>query len=347
MSSAFRELLKRVGSGTHTSKNLTRSESALATEMMLLQTATPAQIGAFTISHRIKRPTPEELAGILDGFDRLGNKLEVCAKHPHLPVVLGNPYDGRSRTVPVSVITALILATAIPVVMHGGNRSPTKYGIPLVEIWRGLGVDFSRLDLAQAQNFYRQTKLGFIYLPQHFIAAHRFMTFRAEIGKRPPFATAELVWNPVKGEVNLVAGFVHPPTEERFRETFKIIGRTNFTLVKGLEGSCDLSCNRTGIIALGQPEGSFERLLLDPKQYINGSDVAFESDERAIALIIDVIRGKNNSLLPAAILNGGFYLWRFNLASSLDAGMALAEQMLLGKQAADKLSQLQTAIAEL
>ena len=71
MSDEFRELLKRVGSGTHTSKDLTRTEAATATEMMLLQSATPAQIGAFTIAHRIKRPTPEELAGILDTFDLL------------------------------------------------------------------------------------------------------------------------------------------------------------------------------------------------------------------------------------------------------------------------------------
>ncbi|MGL5835645.1 MAG: hypothetical protein ACRC1Z_20800, partial [Waterburya sp.] len=119
MSNEFRELLKRVGSGTHTSKNLTRVEAARATEMMLLQLATPAQIGAFMIAHRIKRPTPEELAGILDAFDQLGNKLDLCPTHQYPPVVLGNPYDGRSRTVPVTVITALILAAAnIPVVLH-------------------------------------------------------------------------------------------------------------------------------------------------------------------------------------------------------------------------------------
>ena len=344
MSSEFRELLKRVGSGTHTSKNLTRTEAAWATEMMLLQTATPAQIGAFAIAHRIKRPTPEELAGILNGFDRVGNKLEVCSEHEHPPVILGNPYDGRSRTVPVTVITALILATAVPVVMHGGDRAPTKYGIPVVEIWRGLGVDFSSLNLAQAQDFYRQTKFGFIYLPQHFPAAHKFMTFREEIGKRPPFATAELVWNPVLGDVRLVAGFVHPPTEERFRETFKIIGRSNYTLVKGSEGSCDLSCNRTGIIALGQPDGSFERLLLYPQQYVTGSDVAFNSDSQAIALIKGVIQGENNSLLPVAVLNGGFYLWRFKLAPSLEAGMTLATQMLSTGKVADKLVQFRSAL---
>ena len=346
MSNEFRELLKRIGSGTHTSRNLTRLEAAQATKMMLLESATPAQIGAFMIAHRIKRPTPEELGGILDAFDQLGNKLEVCPHHQHQPVVLGNPYDGRSRTVPVTVVTALILAAVdVPVVLHGGDRLPTKYGIPLREIWQQLGVDFSSCNLSQAQNIFEQTKIGFVYLPQHFPAAHRFVTFREQIGKRPPFATAELVWCPIKGDCRLVAGFVHPPTEERFHETFRIRQRKNYLLVKGLEGSCDLSRNRTGIVAVSQSGEDFTRLLIDPHDYgLNGSDVALESDSQAIALIKTVIRGNRNELFPAAIFNGGFYLWRFGIAPTLESGLTQAESMLATGKVAHQLAQLQVNI---
>ena len=76
MSQVFRELLKKVGSGVHTSQSLTRQEAAIATRMMLQQEATPAQIGAFMIAHRIRRPTPTELAGMLDAYNELGPKLD-------------------------------------------------------------------------------------------------------------------------------------------------------------------------------------------------------------------------------------------------------------------------------
>jgi anthranilate phosphoribosyltransferase len=66
------KLLRKIGSGIHTGENLTRSEAAAATRMMLLQEATAAQIGAFMISHRIKRPTGEELAGMLDAYENWG-----------------------------------------------------------------------------------------------------------------------------------------------------------------------------------------------------------------------------------------------------------------------------------
>ena len=75
MSVEFRELLKKVGSGLHTHKDLSREEAALATEMMLKGMATPAQIGAFLIAHRIKRPTGIELAGMLDSYTKLGTDL--------------------------------------------------------------------------------------------------------------------------------------------------------------------------------------------------------------------------------------------------------------------------------
>ena len=262
-------------------------------------------------------------------------------------MVLGNPYDGRSRTVPVTIITALILATAnIPVVLHGGDCMPTKYGLPLIKIWQGLGVDFSRANLAQAQSTYAQTKVGFIYLPQHFVEADNFVTFREQIGKRPPFATAELAWCPIASDVHLVAGFVHPPTEERFRETFKIRDRQDYTLVKGLEGSCDLSRNRTGIIFMGQSQAGIEdsnRFLLNPSKYgFGGSDIAFESDTQAIALIQAVIAGEDNSLLPSAILNGGFYLWRFKIAPTLELGFHLAAEMLETGEVAQKLAQIKS-----
>ena len=344
MSDQFRELLKKVGSGTHTGKNLTRTEAALATEMMLNQEATPAQIGAFMIAHRIKRPTPTELAGMLDAYDKLSPRLSLYnLPQTKTPVVFSHPYDGRSRTVPVMPITALILAAVdVPVVMHGGDCMPTKYGIPLMEIWQQLGVDFSSVSLAANEQLLAKTGISFIYLPQHFPQAQALVTYREQIGKRPPFATLELIWLPVLGNAHLVSGFVHPPTETRFRETFSLRKVEHYTTVKGLEGSCDLARSRTGIIGLGSPQG-WERLHLHPRDYdLGGTDLPLESKTQLIDQITSVIAGSNCELMPAAILNGGFYLWRLGVCTDVAAGFAQAEKMLTTGQVAAKLEQLRS-----
>jgi anthranilate phosphoribosyltransferase len=346
MSNAFRELLQKVGSGTHTSKDLTRSEAAEAIRMMLTQEATPAQIGAFLIAHRIKRPTGEELAGILDAYDQLGPKLQpIASSHP--VTVLGIPYDGRSRTAPLSPITALILAAAnCPVIMHGGDRMPTKYGVPLIDVWQGLGVNWA-LTLDQVQTVLEQTGLGLIYLPRHFPLAQALVPYRDQIGKRPPLATVELIWLPYAGNAHLVAGFVHPPTETMFTETFALRGLTQFTTVKGLEGSCDLPRDRTAIIGISQPNGEapLERLLLSCRDYdLAGKDVLLTSTAQVVDDIKAVLQGEASDLMQSAIWNGGFYLWRCGVSPDLQTGLAQAEALLVSGQVRATLQQLKSAV---
>ncbi|GBE90435.1 anthranilate phosphoribosyltransferase family protein [Nostoc cycadae] len=340
MSNIFRELLKKVGSGNHTGENLTRTEAAIATKMMLLGEATPAQIGAFLIAHRIKRPTGAELAGMLDAYDELGAKLQAIPSASPV-IVLGIPYDGRTRTAPISPVTALLLAAAgQPVVMHGGDRLPTKYGLPLIEIWQGLGIDWTALELPQTQQVFEQTKIGFIYTPNHFPLTQSLWEYRDQLGKRPPFATMELIWCPYAGDAHLIAGFVHPPTEGMFQAALELRGVKNYTLIKGLEGSCDLPRDRTAIIALSATP-NLERLLLSPHDYgFTTKNVPLGTTEELITHIQDVLAGKPGELMQTALWNGGFYLWRSGICSDMRSGIAKTEELLTNGTVAAKLQEL-------
>ncbi|MDZ7957632.1 MAG: anthranilate phosphoribosyltransferase family protein [Aulosira sp. DedQUE10] len=341
MSNQFRQLLKKVGSGNHTGENLTRTEAATATKMMMLGEATPAQIGAFLIAHRIKRPTSEELAGMLDAYNELGPKLQpIAAKRP--VIVLGIPYDGRTRTAPISPIIALLLAAVgQPVVMHGGDRLPTKYGLPLVEIWQGLGVDWKNLPLANTQQLLEQTGIGFVYAPKHFQLNQSIWEYRDQLGKRPPLATMELIWCPYAGDVHMIPGFVHPPTEALFQETLVLQNVTKYTLVKGLEGSCDLPRDRTAIIGLSSPSGILERLHLAPRDYgFTTKNVPLETTEELLREMQEVLVGKPTELMQTALWNGGFYLWRSGICPDMRSGIAKAEELLISGVVAAKLQEL-------
>ncbi|HSM80627.1 MAG TPA: anthranilate phosphoribosyltransferase family protein [Nodosilinea sp.] len=351
MSHEFRDLLKQVGSGSHTARALTRAEAETATRLMLTQTATPAQIGAFMIAHRIKRPTAEELAGTLDAYAALGPTLPAMAPdsaYPYRALVLSCPYDGRSRTAPVTPVTALVLAAAgVPVVMHGGDRMPTKEGIPLIELWGQLGVDLRPHSLAQAHTLLNRTGLGFVYLPQHFPAAHGLVTYREQIGKRPPFATVELLWSPYAGPHTLAMGFVHPPTETFARGTFALRGNTDWITVKGLEGSCDLARGRTAIAGVNHP-GQSERLLLHPRDYgLEGDDVELGDEATLGDRLLAVLAGTPSELAKTALWNAGFYLWQAGVTDSLPAGLAAAQAILSSGQAQAKLEDLRRQAAEL
>lgn len=342
MSNVFREFLRKVGSGNHTSETLTRTQAATATKMMLLGEATPAQIGAFLIAHRIRRPTGEELAGMLDAYDELGPKLQSIASGRPV-IVLGIPYDGRTRTAPISPITALLLATAgQPVVMHGGDRLPTKYGLPLVEIWQGLGVDWTTLPLAKTQQIFAQTGIGFVYTPRHFPLTKTIWEYRDQLGKRPPLATMELIWCPYAGDAHIIAGFVHPPTEGMFQVALGLRKVIKYTFIKGLEGSCDLPRDRTAIISLSSATlQELERLHLVPREYgFTTKNVPLGTTQELLADMHAVLHGKSGELRQTALWNGGFFLWRSGVCSDMPKALAKAEELFTSGAVAAKLQEL-------
>lgn len=346
MSDAFRALLQKVGSGTHTNKTLTRAEAEQAATLMLQQDATPAQIGAFSIAHRIRRPTSAELAGMLDAYDRLAPTLDPIASD-RVPLVFCHPYDGRSRTAPVGIMTALILAAAdCPVILHGGDRMPTKMGLPAIEIWRALDVPFHRLTLGQTRDVLQTTGIGFVYMPQHFPLGQGLVPFREQIGKRPPLATLELMWNPYRGRSRLVCGYVHPPTEMLIDGTLQLRGVEDYLTVKGMEGSCDLPRDRVSICGIRRsPQVELQRLCLAPRDYdLAGADEPAGDAEAIAAAYRQILQGQASPLLPSVIWNGGFYLWQAGVCESLAAGLERVEALLQSDRVASKLAHLQGCV---
>ncbi len=340
MSIEFREFLRKVGSGTHTSKSLTRQEAERATVMMMQGEATPAQIGAFMIAHRIKRPTSTELAGMLDAYNSLGAKVFPIANQTRV-LVFGSPYDGRSKTAPLNPAVAIVLAAAgIPVLLHGGDRMPTKEGLPLIEIWQALGLSWQNLTIEQVQQNLERHHLGFVYLPKHFPAAQSLVPYREQIGKRPPFATLELMWSPYQGKQLIVSGFVHPPTEVNIRQAFAQHGITDFVTVKGWEGSVDLARSRTSIIGITQG-GSFERLILSAKDYgFSPIDPAIAEAQDIAAMITSVLNAEPSEYLNSVLWNCGFYLWIYGLHSEIKEAIVHAQEIISSGAASQKLQDL-------
>lgn len=187
----FRELIAKVGSGEHTSTGLNRQEAREAMELMLRGLVDDAQMGAFLIAHRIRRPHPTELSGMLDSYRQFGPVLETPGRRP---LCFGVPYDGRSRTAPLLPLVALVLASDdLPVVLHGGDPMPVKFGITLAELFEAIGITWTGLPLCAVQQRLDRHGLALTHQPDHFPWAERLVPVRDAIGKRPPVASLELL----------------------------------------------------------------------------------------------------------------------------------------------------------
>ena len=332
----FKHYLQKVGSGEHTSRGLSREEAGHAMELMLNEEATPAQIGAFLIAHRIRRPEPQELAGMLDVYRRLGPSL-----HSAEPALcFSMPFDGRTRTAPIYPLTALALSAAgLPVVLQGGGRMPVKYGVPAIELFAALGLELQGLDLTTVQAGLTQHRLALVHQPDHFPLAESLTPIRDDLGKRPPVASLELLWTAHQGPHLLVSGFVHPPTESRAWKALELAGEAMAITVKGLDGSTDLPISRACITARAQG-GDGERLILHPRDHgCYDHDALWQNletwREQALAAL-----GGQGPLATALIWNAGAYLWYGGVCQDLAAGVARATDLVQSGALLDQLRAL-------
>ncbi|MBD1194109.1 anthranilate phosphoribosyltransferase family protein [Vulcanococcus sp. Clear-D1] len=338
----FRTYLGKVGSGEHTSSGLSREEAAEAMELMLDGIATPAQIGAFLIAHRIRRPEPQELTGMLDVYRQRGPVL--TSRTPAL--CFGMPFDGRSRTAPIYPLTALVLAAAnIPVLLHGSGRMPVKYGVTSAELFASLGLSLTGHSLDWVQSSLDRYNLALVHQPDHFPAAEQLIPYRDEIGKRPPLASLELMWTAHHGAHLLVSGFVHPPTETRAWKALHLAGETNLFTVKGLEGSTDLPISRACVTGRVQPDREPERLVLHPRDHgCYGADPAWQTLEHWSQQALAALGGQG-LLADSLRWNAGTYLWQAGMSSNLQAGVEQAEALLQSGAALRQLEQMRQLLS--
>lgn len=331
----FCDLLGKVGSGEHTSTGLSREEARTAMDLMLRGLVSEAQLGAFLIAHRIRRPLPIELAGMLDSYRCHGPVLRTPGRRA---LSFGVPYDGRSRTAPLLPLLALVLASSgVPVVLHGGDPMPVKYGVTLAELFASLGISWEALDLEAVQDRLDRHHLALTHQPVHFPAAEGLVATRDLIGKRPPVASLELLWTPHRGERLLISGFVHPPTEQRAWQALRACGERDVLTVKGLEGSTDLPTTRPGIAARLRGEHT-ERLVLHPRDHgITAPEVPWQNLDTWRQQAMAALRGEG-PLAEALLWNLGCLLWQSDQLASLPEALQQA-RALLRAQAGERCRQ--------
>jgi anthranilate phosphoribosyltransferase len=126
-----------------------------------------------------------------------------------------------------------------------------------------------------------------------------------------------------------------------FQVALGLRGVSKFTLVKGLEGSCDLPRDRTAIISLSSASPELERVFLSPHDYgFTTKNVPLGSTEELLTQMQDVLAGNSSELQQTALWNGGFYLWRSGICADMRSGIAKAEELLNSGVVAAKLQEL-------
>lgn len=344
----MQQFIAKVGKGQKASKDLTWEEAKQVMRLLIEGQATPVQVGAFLLAMRIKVESVTELAAFTAAARQYVPPLSVPK---NLPLVDLPTYAGKQDTFHASVGAAIIAASAgASILMHGYEGVPDRPGtaVPLSKL--GIPTDLEPKRVTE-----ELIAKGFAYLD---IALYhpplgRFLDLRRDLGVRSFFHPVAKLLNPARAQSQVI-GLTHPPYFEKMAEALNMLGSHRALIVRGVEGDPELSIAASSklielreerVVPLmlqpkdfGLPLGSLQTMAAHP-----ASQAASQGEQEATLLrniLHNQVRGGQRDWV---VLNAALLLYAAGKASSISAGVPLAQQAIESGAAARKLAELATA----
>ena len=306
--------------------------------------ATPAQIAAFGVSMKMKKPTTAELSELADVMLGRADTLPDTITGRDTVDVVGTGGDG-ANTVNLSTMAAIVVAASgVPVVKHGNRAASSLAGG--ADTLEALGV---RIDLGadEVARSVAEVGIGFCFAPKFQPSYGNALAARREIGIPTVFNLLGPLTNPARPRAGLI-GCAFGDLAEVMAGVFA--GRRSSVLVvHGDDGLDELTTTTTSTIWRVQA-GTVDRLTFDPAGFgfaraevgqLRGGDAQANAEE-----VRSVLAGTPGPIRDAVVLNAAGALvahaglssgaewlpaWEDGLARAADAIDSRAAEQLLAR----------------
>jgi anthranilate phosphoribosyltransferase len=318
-------------------EDLTQTEAEAAMNDIMAGEATPAQIGAYLISLRMKGETVDEITGSARSMRTNVVRVPV-QKGGTLYDTAGTGGDGK-HTFNISTAAAFVIAGAGRKVAKHGNRAASSQ-CGSADVLAALGVN---LDLTpeQAGRAIDEVGIGFLFAPKFHPAMKHAVGPRKEIGQRTIFNVLGPLTNPAGANVQVI-GVFDPELTETMAQVLGELGARAAFVVYGYGGTDEL--NTAGPNRISHlKDGKVTTTLLDPEALNlprgDLSELRGGTAEENARILRDVLAGSlNGSRKNAVLLNAAAALGAET--GDLRQGLQLARQALESGAALAKLEAL-------
>jgi anthranilate phosphoribosyltransferase len=284
-----------------TEQPLVPGEASWAMDQIMTGVATPAQIAAFAIAMKMKRPTSAEVTELADTMLRHARRVPTDAFGNDAIDVVGTGGDG-ANTVNLSTMASIVVAASgIPVVKHGNRAASSLSGG--ADTLEALGV---RIDLGpdEVARSVAEVGIGFCFAPQFHPSYRHASVVRREIGVPTVFNLLGPLTNPAAPRAGLI-GCAWGDLAEVMAGVFAARG-SSVLVVHGDDGLDELTTTTTSTIWRVQA-GTVERLKFDPAAFgFRRADLAelTGGDAEANATSVrEVFAGATGPVRDAVMLN--------------------------------------------
>ncbi|GAA4843822.1 anthranilate phosphoribosyltransferase [Paenibacillus vulneris] len=318
-------------------QHLTRSEARDVMSDIMDGLATPAQIGGFLTSLRMKGETIEEITGFAEAMRLKAN--HVRTERTQLLDTCGTGGDGAD-TFNISTTAAIVAAAGgIRVAKHGNRAMSSKSGS--ADVLEALGVNID-LDQEYAAKCLEEVGICFMFAQKYHQSMKHAALPRRELGFRTVFNLLGPLTNPA-GADRQVLGIFDRGKTETMAHVMRALGVKRSLVVASLDGLDEISISDATQVTELKDEDIFTYEvtpdLLGLKSYsikeVVGGDAATNAE-----IIRSVFHGATGACRDIVLANAGACFYVTGKCSTLQEGVKYAAHVIDSRQALNKLQEL-------
>ncbi|MDO4222733.1 MAG: anthranilate phosphoribosyltransferase [Acinetobacter sp.] len=321
-------------------QDLSQNDMADVMRSLMRGELTDAQIAALMMGLRMKGESIAEITAAAQVMREFSHKIDA-SDVDYLVDIVGTGGDGQHLFNVSTASTFVMSAAGACVAKHGNRGVSSKSGSSDLLEKADIRLD---LNLAQTERCLREMGICFLFAPNHHPAMKYAIQPRRELGLRSFFNLLGPLTNPA-GVKRLVVGVFKAELCRPLAEVLQNLGAEQVMVVHSADGLDEISLAETTHVA-ELKDGQIHEWTLNPedvgiqRQSLDGLSVA-DADE-SLALIKDALSKKKTPIGEKAAdmiaLNAGAGLYVSGVCKDYAQGVALAQDILYGGQAIEKLS---------
>lgn len=328
----IKQLLGVVADG----QELDEEQSERAFDIIMSGDATPAQIGGFLMSLRVRGESVPEIIGAARAMR--GKMLSIEAPANAIDTC-GTGGDAKGTFNISTAASFVVAACGVPVAKHGNRALSSKSGA--ADVLTALGVNIEA-ETELVQRALKEAGTCFLMAPRHHSAMRHVGPARVELGTRTIFNILGPLCNPARVRRQLL-GVFNRDWLQPLAEVLKGLGHEKAWVVHGEYGFDELtSVGTTYVTALDKGEiSSFE---INPEDYglrsatpeeLRGGDA--EENARALRAFLAGVPG---ALRDTILMTSAGALVVADRSKTLAEGLEIAAEAVDSGRAGNVLEQL-------
>ncbi|MFT4822115.1 MAG: anthranilate phosphoribosyltransferase [Halioglobus sp.] len=319
-------------------ENLTREEMAAVMRQVMTGETTDSQIAGLLVALRMKGETIDEIAGAAQVMRELATPVRITGDN--LVDLVGTGGDGANLFNVSTASSFVVAASGAKVAKHGNRSVSSTSGSSDVLEELGVALDLTAEQVGRA---IEDIGMGFMFAPLHHRAMRHAIRPRKELGMRTIFNILGPLTNPA-GVKRQVIGVFSADLCRPMAEVLQLLGSEHALVVHSADGLDEISiAAETLVVEL--KDGAISQYSISPEDFSMDrqdlSGLSVNGAKESAALIRGALSGFTDAPAKKAAaivaLNAGATIYVSGIATSLAAGVAMAEDLISTGQAWEKL----------